>query len=48
MTRAVIAAALAAGVCLAMIAQASAEWPADRPIRLNNRRGWNSSFRTPT
>ncbi|HEX3439082.1 MAG TPA: tripartite tricarboxylate transporter substrate binding protein [Pseudolabrys sp.] len=34
MTRAVIAAALAAGVCLAMTAQASAEWPADRPIRL--------------
>jgi len=34
MTRAVIAAALAAGVCLCMTAQASAEWPADHPIRL--------------
>src|SRR6201989_128757 len=34
MTRAVIAAALAAGVCLAMIAQAAGEGPAARPIRL--------------
>jgi tripartite-type tricarboxylate transporter receptor subunit TctC len=34
MKRAVIAAALAAGACLCVTAQASAEWPADRPIHL--------------
>ncbi|HEY6832150.1 MAG TPA: tripartite tricarboxylate transporter substrate binding protein [Pseudolabrys sp.] len=34
MKRAVIAAAVAAGVCLSVTARASAEWPADRPIRV--------------
>jgi tripartite-type tricarboxylate transporter receptor subunit TctC len=34
MKRAVIAAAMTAGMCLSMAAQASAEWPADRPIRV--------------